>query len=129
MDRRFNCNCLRIILPLFLCVFMYATAKLVAQEKLDSLPKWHELQKGISYWEPDAPEKSILNDSKIFILKADPRLCNFKMLSASEHGKQNRTADVWAKDFGVNVVVNAGMFDMTEYSGQTVQRFRCKVYN
>jgi len=82
------------------------------EERQDSLPIWHELQRGLYFWESDAPEKSILNDSRIFILKADPQFCNFQMLCSSEHGKQNRTADVWAKDFGVNVVVNAGMFNM-----------------
>ena len=91
---------------------MGMTSTLTAQERLDSLPKWHELQKGLYFWEPDAPEKSIVNDSRIFILKADPRFCDFRMLSSSEHGKQNRTANGWAKEFGVNVVVNAGMFSM-----------------
>ena len=91
---------------------MGMTSTLTAQERQDTLPKWHELQKGLYFWEPDAPEKSIVNDSRIFILKADPRFCDFRMLSSSEHGKQNRTANGWAKEFGVNVVVNAGMFSM-----------------
>ena len=97
---------------MFFALFISIIPKLIAQEKPDTIPVWHTLQKGLSYREPDAPEKSILNDSKIFILKADPQYCNFRMLCASEHGKTNRTADVWAKDFGVNVVVNAGMFNM-----------------
>ncbi|NEW83172.1 MAG: hypothetical protein GZ094_12505 [Mariniphaga sp.] len=90
---------------------MNSTVK--AQEHPDSIPRWHSLQSGLYFWEPDAPEKSILNDSKIFILKVDPRFCNFSMLSASEHGNRNRTADEWAKKFNVNVVVNAGMFNMS----------------
>lgn len=113
MGNIFNLNGLRFLILLLSGFLMSATSMLMAQEKRDSLQVWHELQKGISYWEPDAPEKSILNDSKIFILKADPRFCKFRMLCSSEHGKQNRTADVWAKDFGVNVVVNAGMFNMS----------------
>src|SRR5665647_771055 len=112
MGSRFNCNWLRIFRPLLLGILLSLTSILRAQEQQDSLPRWHILQNGLYYWEPDAPEKSILNDSKIFILKADPRFCNFRMLSSSEHGKQNRTADVWAKEFGVNVIVNAGMFNM-----------------
>ena len=98
---------------LLLFLLVVSVKNLSAQTQKDSLPEWHPLQKGLSFWEPDAPEKSIVNDSKIFILKADPRLCNFSLLCASEHGKQNRPADVWAKDFGVNVVVNAGMFNMS----------------
>jgi len=112
MVRRFKCNILSRILPiLFGLVSLNSIAE--AQELQDSLPQWHKLQSGLYYMEPDAPEKSILNDSKIFILKADPRFCNFRMLSASENGKRNRTADEWAQEFKVNVVVNAGMFNMS----------------
>jgi hypothetical protein len=100
------------MLPLILSVLMSHVSMLRAQEQLDTVPDWHKLQRGLSYWEPDAPEKSILNDSRIFILRADPRFCNFRMLCSSEHGKRNRTADQWAKDFDVNVVVNAGMFNI-----------------
>ncbi len=102
----------RILLPFCFGVILFSASRLNAQDQYDSIPKWHLLQSGLYFWEPDAPEKSIVNDSKIFILKADPRVCNFRMLSSSEHGKQNRAADVWAKEFGVNVVVNAGMFNM-----------------
>lgn len=113
MGNRFKFNQLKIWLPLLLVLQLSATSLLSAQEREDSLPKWHELIRGLYYWEPDAPEKSVCNDSRIFILKADPRFCKFGLLCASEHGNQNRTADSWAKDFGVNVVVNAGMFKMT----------------
>jgi len=112
MDKRHHCSVLIFFLSLFSGILLSVPLKLIAQEHHDSISVWHILQQGLYYWEPDAPEKSIINDSKIFILKADPRFCNFGMLSSSEHGKQNRTADVWSKEFGVNVVVNAGMFNM-----------------
>jgi len=108
----FKSNGLCRIFPLLVCVLMSPNLIAGTEQQQDSLPAWHQLQNGLSFWEPDAPEKSILNDSKLFILKADPRYCNFSVLSASEHGKQNRTASAWAKEFGVNVVVNAGMFNM-----------------
>lgn len=91
---------------------MFSASRLNAQNRHDSIPQWHSLQSGLYFCEPDAPEKSIVNDSKLFILKADPQFCNFKLLTSSEYGKKNRPADVWAKEFGVNVVVNAGMFNM-----------------
>jgi len=113
MGSQIKYNGLRIWLPLIFGMLFSLNYILCAQEGEDSLAKWHDLQTGLCYWEADAPEKSILNDSKIFILKADPRFCNFRMLCSSENGNRNRTADGWAKDFGVNVVVNAGMFNMT----------------
>ncbi len=85
---------------------------LSAQESHDSTKVWHALKPGISFKEVDAPEKSIMNDSRIFLLKADPKLCKFDLLCSSQHGRKNRPADEWAKEFKVNVVVNAGMFNM-----------------
>lgn len=73
---------------------------------------WCPLSEGLSFWEPVAPDISILGDSKIFILKVEPRLCAFQLLCSSEHGQKNRSADVWCRDFGVNVTVNAGMFSL-----------------
>ena len=93
--------------------FLLLNISLVAREREDKPSRWHPLQKGLAYLEADAPEKSILNDSKIFILKASPLLCTFQIMSASEHKRQNKPADLWAKDSGMNVVVNAGMFNMS----------------
>ena len=81
----------------------------------DSIPRWHLLKKGLSYFEINASQRSILGDSRIFILKADPLQCRFKILSASENRGHDRPADVWAKDYNLNVVVNAGMFNMVNH--------------
>jgi hypothetical protein len=100
----------------FIAIFIGEISFVSAQAVPDSFPAWHVLHNGLSYREVDAPEKSILNDSKIFILKSDPQLCDFNLYCASQHGKQNRTADGWAKDFGATVVINAGMFNMVNKS-------------
>jgi len=93
-------------------VCLFLNFPIIAREREDTLSRWHPLQNGLAYMETDAPEKSILNDSKIFVLKASPLLCTFQIMSASEHNKQNKPADLWAKESGMNVVVNAGMFNM-----------------
>jgi hypothetical protein len=98
--------------PLFLIVLLFFSAPSKARESGKTPDVWRELQHGLFFREVDAPEKSILNDSKFFILKADPQLCNFRMLCSSQHKKMNLPADEWARNFGVNVVVNAGMFNM-----------------
>ena len=102
----------RIFFASFCSMILFALPTLKGQNAPAPAPVWHTLQKGLTYWEPDAPEQSIVNDSKLFILKADPQFCKFCLLCSSEHGRKNRTADDWSKDFGVNVVVNAGMFNM-----------------
>ncbi len=86
-----------------------------SQEPALTSLKWVELQKGLWYNEVNAPEKSILNDSKLFILKADPMLCSFSVHSVSDDKKFPRTAATWAKEYKLNVVVNAGMFNMANH--------------
>lgn len=100
----FKSVCLFFVLFLALC-------RLNAQETTEI--QWTVLQDGLLYCEIDAPEKSILNDSRLTILKVDPFKFHFQLLSASQHGRKNRTAEEWAQEFGMNIVINAGMFNLS----------------
>jgi len=64
---------------------------------------------GLQYVELDAPDKSVVNDSKLSILKIDVNKFDFEFLTASEH-KGARTAPEWASEFDKNVIINAGMY-------------------
>ncbi len=75
---------------------------------------WDSLAPGIYYSEADAPTKSILNDSKLSVVKIDPKKVEFTLLSASEHGNTSRTAVEWAKEFNMNIIINAGMYDLNK---------------
>ncbi len=82
----------------------------------ESSPKqkfeWIELAKGMDYCETDAPIVSPINDSKITIVKINPNYFDFFLVTATEHKKKSRPADIWADTFGFNMVVNAGMYDL-----------------
>jgi len=71
---------------------------------------WTNLMDGLQYAELDAPEKSVVNDSKLTILKVDVQKFDFEFLTASEHGHQARTAPDWAQEFDRNIIINAGMY-------------------
>lgn len=71
---------------------------------------WTNLMEGLQYAELNAPEKSVVNDSKLTILKVDARKFDFEFLTASEHGKHPRTAEEWAKEYDMNIIINAGMY-------------------
>ncbi len=71
---------------------------------------WKTLMDGLQYAELDAPEKSVVNDSKLTLLKLDARKLEFEFLTASEHGKNPRIAPDWATEFDKNVIINAGMY-------------------
>lgn len=89
---------------------LLATLGLNAQNNWISEIHWTNLMDGLQYAELDAPEKSVVNDSKLSILKIDARKFDFDFLTASEHGKKMRTAPEWAAEFDKNVIINAGMY-------------------
>ena len=71
---------------------------------------WKELMNGLQYVELDAPDKAVVNDSKLSILKIDVQKFDFEFLTASERGHHARTAPDWASEFKKNVIINAGMY-------------------
>lgn len=71
---------------------------------------WKNLMDGLQIAELETPEKSVVGDSKISILKIDQQKFDFEFLTASEHGNQPRTAPEWAQEFDQNIIVNAGMY-------------------
>jgi len=81
-----------------------------AQNKWIDVIPWKALSDGLFYAELDAPEKSVVNDSKLTILKIDKQKFEFEFLTASEHGRRLRTAPDWAKEFHQEIIINAGMY-------------------
>jgi len=71
---------------------------------------WNNLMEGLQLAEMETPEKSVVGDSKISILKVDAQKFDFEFLTASEHQNQARTAPEWAQEFGQNIIINAGMY-------------------
>lgn len=93
------------------CSQAQAPADTVKAEKAPAF-EWQQLADGTYFLETDAPKRSQINDSKISILKVDPSKADFFMLSATEHGNRSLPADAWADTLGMNIVINAGMYDL-----------------
>ncbi|MCX6181547.1 MAG: phosphodiester glycosidase family protein [Bacteroidetes bacterium] len=84
-----------------------------AQDSAKISVQWRNLHKGLDFCEIDAPLKSIVNDSKISIVKINPEKFEFHLLTSSEHDS-TQTAVEWADNFKMNVVINAGMYDLSK---------------
>lgn len=93
-----------------LILLLVSGTKVYAQDKWIKDIPWINLADGLQYVELDAPQKSVVNDSKLTILKIDERKFTFEFLTASEHGKKLRTADEWAREFDKTIIINAGMY-------------------
>lgn len=77
----------------------------------DRYNEWTSLTKGIEYIEMDAPVKSIMGDSKLSIVRLQPEFLQFFMYNATQY-KMKLTAPQWADSFDLNIVMNAGMYDL-----------------
>jgi hypothetical protein len=98
-------------ITILLCIlFLLSSSSTRAQNRWISEIHWTNLMDGLQYAELDAPEKAVVNDSKLSILKIDAQKLEFRFLTASEHGKTMRTAPEWASEFDQNVIINAGMY-------------------
>lgn len=75
-------------------------------------PTWTQLADGVDYMEMDAPEKSLINNSRLCLLKLDPEVLDFQLFNATRQKKRRMTVAQWADSFDLNIVMNAGMYDM-----------------
>ena len=100
----------RIFLYFFLPLFLMSFGAKTQTKWIDEI-KWTNLMDGLQLAELDAPQKSVVNDSKLTIFKIDARKFEFEFLTASEHGKHPQTAPDWAKEFNMNIIINAGMYN------------------
>ena len=83
--------------------------KKVIKEKYSS---WTQLAKGVEFIEMAAPQKSFLGDSKLTILRLEPEQLQFFMYNATQMDNLRLTAPQWADSFDLNIVMNAGMYDL-----------------
>lgn len=69
---------------------------------------------GMSYCETFAPKTSKISDCRFTILKLDPKTVDFELFVANENNISPRTVDQWADTFDLQVVFNAGMYDLSK---------------
>jgi len=95
--RLFTCFVV-VLMPFFLQAQNYYTGE------------WNELEQGLYKKEFTAQFPSFLGDSKITIIKIDPKFFNFEMYNAETIDSKKRTIDNWVNSAGLVGAVNAGMF-------------------
>lgn len=71
---------------------------------------WRELAAGLWLGVFDAPKKSFVGDSKLTVLKVDPKQHTLKLLCAAENKGKALTAKEWCRQQGLVAAINAGMY-------------------
>jgi len=76
---------------------------------------WVKVDDGLFVGEFVAAQKSIVGNSRITVIKIDPKKYSFRLLCASGlNESKNLTAKEWCQKYGLIAAINAGMFQ-TDY--------------
>ena len=94
------------VLPLAAVLAFIAAASALSAEQAP----WRRIDDGLHLVAFDAPQKSTAGDSKITVLKIDPKNYALKLLSASENGNRTLTAKQWCEQHKLVAAINAGMY-------------------
>ena len=97
----------------FLITSVLSISTSFAQEdKIMDYSKWTILSPGLEYIEELAPLKSKIGDSKLSILRIEPSRFQVDIHSATNYDCVARNLYEWADSFKLNIVFNAGMYDL-----------------
>lgn len=93
---------------LILLVFLLGFCSNVSEEE----PFWIKIDEGLQYNEFISPIKSEIGDSRILVVRIDPRFHDLILLSASEisKGKEIPTIREWVENNNLIAGINGGMF-------------------
>ena len=94
-------------MPFFLAILWVL---LISSNAYSQNDPWKKVEEGL-YWAEIYPsQKSLVKDSKITIVKINPRFYSFKLLCASDLGKTRMTAKDWCLKHNLISAINAGMY-------------------
>ncbi|MBP7146337.1 MAG: phosphodiester glycosidase family protein [Acidobacteria bacterium] len=93
-------------------------------------PAWTTLHAGLELGEFPAPEESRQGDSRIHVLRVDPRLYELRLLAASAPGNgKSMTAREWCQAHGLVAAINAGLFGEDGTTPVSLARTRAHTAN
>ncbi|MEI8202693.1 MAG: phosphodiester glycosidase family protein [Bacteroidota bacterium] len=74
-----------------------------------------QLQNGLEFIEYVSPIATFWGDSKVQILRIDPKYFDFELYNSTAMDHVNRMAREWADTFCLQAVINAGMYNLKDF--------------
>lgn len=90
--------------------FVFLWVLFISTSGYSQIDPWRRVDEGLFLMEFYPSQKSSTKDSKVTIVKIDPKLYSFRLLSASEPGKTRLTAKNWCLKYNLISAINAGMY-------------------
>ncbi|WP_201979115.1 phosphodiester glycosidase family protein [Hymenobacter rubidus] len=72
---------------------------------------WQQLAPGLALGEYTPAKKSGIGDSKITVIRIDPKRYTFRLMESARFKNQRRTAAQWCQQEKLIVCINAGMYE------------------
>jgi hypothetical protein len=113
MIHKFTCAVFLFLYLTFSLGIFAQDSVLLKGEKPDFY-QWQTLGKGISLLETVAPLKSYVGDSKLTILRLNPDQLEFHVYAATHGDSVRKDAMEWADSLRLNIVFNAGMYELSK---------------
>ncbi|MFC1552902.1 phosphodiester glycosidase family protein [Candidatus Latescibacterota bacterium] len=71
---------------------------------------WEQLDQGLWLGEFESSQKSLIGDSKVTVLKINPKLYSLTLISSSEQNIGSMTVEKWSEKFDLIALLNASMY-------------------
>ena len=94
-------------------IILFAVS-LFCTDSMAEARRWQILDEGLYLGKFPPLVKSHISNFPITIVKINPEFYSFKLLCASEHDGNMRTAKKWCNEFGLLAAINASMYQDTD---------------
>lgn len=104
---------LGVTLNLLLTTCFAATQAYETYNEDSLLNSWKPLLSGLDLLEINAYTKPYVEDGKLTIIRIQPALFNFRLISTTET-KLTKPGQYWVESLGLNMLFNAGMYNLKD---------------
>ena len=104
---------LGVTLNLLLTTSFAATQAYETYNEDSLLNSWKPLLSGLDLLEINAYTKPYVEDGKLTIIRIQPALFNFRLISTTET-KLTKPGQYWVESLGLNMLFNAGMYNLKD---------------
>jgi len=109
---------LKHLIALF-AVVLFVSGKSPVKDSDPPKIQWKTLDAGLEFAELNGPHTSKFSDSKVSVLKINPKYFDFKLVLAKEFDSTQKTIKQWCDTMKLTAGINAGMYSLKDHKSAT----------
>jgi len=100
---------------------LFVVSNLIAERSKSKL--WEKIEDGLEFAEFESTIKSVVGDSRIRVLKINPKMYSFHLVNASNPSeRQLMSVRQWSKKHGFLAAINASMYQADHFTSISLMR-------